>query len=80
MAEDAGTPSFTSVILCVTNRLGVNTKRGTHGLRAGMVTLLHVWAMEDSTRGFLSVEVIIVVGTHIMTCGYWTQSQAGWRR
>ena len=80
MAEDAGTQSFTSVILCVTNRLGVNTKREAHGLRAGMITLLHVWAMEDSTRDFLSVEVIIIVGTHMMTCGYWTQSQAGWRR
>ena len=79
MAEDAGTQSFTSVILCVTNRLGVNTKRETHGLRAGMITLLHVWAMEDSTKDFSSVEVVIF-GIHMMTCGYWTQSQAGWRR
>ena len=80
MAEDAGTQSFTSVILCVTNRLGVNTRRETHGLRAGLITLLHVWAMEDSTRDFLSVEVFMVVGVYLMTCGYWTQSQAGWRR
>ena len=79
MAEDAGTQSFTSVILCVTNRLGVNTKRETYGLRSGMIILLHVWAMEDSTKDFSSVEVIIF-GKYMMTCGYWTQSQAGWRR
>ena len=81
MAEDAGTQSFTSVILCVTNRLGVNTKRETHGLRAGIIILLHVWAMEDSTRDFLSVEVEMMrVGIHMKTYGYWTQSLAGWRR
>ena len=81
MAEDVGTQSFTSVILCVTNRLGVNTKRETHGLRAGIIILLHVWAMEDSTRDFLSVEVmVILILMNMKTCGYWTQSQAGWRR
>ena len=81
MAEDLGTQSFTCDILFVTNRLGVNTKRGTHGLGVGRITLLHVWAMDDSTRDFLSVAVLVImVFIHIMTCGYWTQSQARWRR
>ena len=60
------------------NRLGVNTKRETHGQRVGVFTLLHVWAMEDSTRDFSSVEVMILA--HLMTFGYWTHSQAEWRR
>ena len=71
MAEDAGTQSVTWVILFVTNRLGVNTKRGTHGLRVDGVTLLHVCAMEDSTRDFLLVVVLLVL-MRMMTCGYWT--------
>ena len=70
MAEDAETQSFTLVILFVTNRLGVNTKRETHGLGVGKITLLHVLSMEDSTRDFLSVEVFVVFGMHMMTCGY----------
>ena len=53
--------------------------RGTHGLRVGGITLLHVWAMEDSMRDFLSVEVL-VVALHMMTCGCWTHSLAEWRR
>ena len=78
MAEDSGTQSFTWVKLFVTNRLGVNTKRLTHGLGVGFITLLHVLAMEDSTRDFLFVEVMmIIVWIHMMTCCYWTQSQAG---
>ena len=32
----------------------------THGLGGGIITLLHVLAMEDSTRDFLLVEDIIV--------------------
>ena len=56
------------------NRLGVNTKRETHGQRVGLITLLHVWAMEDSIRDFSSVEVMVMA--HLMTCGYWTRSQA----
>ena len=47
-------------IFFVINRLGVNTKKETHGLGVGMVTWLHVWAMEDSTRHYLSVEVFVV--------------------
>ena len=61
------------------NRLGVNTKRDTHGLGVGIVTLLLVWAMEDRTRDSLSVEVILLA-IHMMTCGYWIHSQAEWRR
>ena len=80
MAEDSGTQSFTWVKFFVTNRLGVNTKRLTHGLRVEKITLLHVWAMEESTRDFLSVEVLMIVGMHMVTCGYWIQNQAGWRR
>ena len=81
MAEDAGTQSFTWVILFVTDRLGVNTKRLTQRLGVGRVILLHVWAVEDSTRDFLLVEVLmIIILLYMMTCGYWTQSQAGWRR
>ena len=72
--------NFNTDILFVINRLGVNTKRETHGLGVGIVTLLHVWAMENSTRDFLSVEVGVVLAIHMMTCGYWTHSRAEWRR
>ena len=71
--------SVTLVILFVLDRLGVNTRRETHGQNVGWVTLLHVWAVENSTRDFLSVEVMWAV-LHMMTCGYWTHSQVEWRR
>jgi len=45
----------------IINRLGLNIKRETHGPRQGLITLLHVWAMEKSTRLFLLVEVIMRV-------------------
>ena len=64
----------------VINRLGVNTKRETHGLGGGAITLLHVWAMEDSARDFLSVEVKVVWAIYMMTYGYWTHSQAEWKK
>ena len=79
MAEERSKANFNTDIFFVINRFGVNTKRETHGLRVGLVTLLHVWAMEDSTRDFLLVEVFMVL-IHMMTCGYWTHSQAEWRR
>ena len=65
-------------VLFVINRLGVNAKRETHGLRVGMVTLLHVWAMENYIKDFSSVEVMVMA--YVMTCGYWTHSQVEWRR
>jgi len=37
-------------------RLGLNIKRETHGLGGDIITLLHVWAVEDSTRNFLLLE------------------------
>ena len=42
------------------NRLGhfFNIKMETRGLGQDMITLLHVWAMENSTRQFLLVEVL----------------------
>ena len=67
------------VIGYVTIRLGQNIKREIHGLKKDWVTLLHVWAMEDSIKDFLSVEVGMVL-KHMMTCGCWTQSQERWRR
>ena len=53
-------------------RLGdiFNIKMETHGLSGGFITLLHVWAMEDSTRQSLLVEVLVLV-EHLMTCGCW---------
>ena len=53
-------------------RLGdvFNIKMETHGLREGFITLLHVWAVEDSTRQSLLVEVLVMV-VHLMTCGCW---------
>ena len=53
-------------------RLGdvFNIKMETHGLKVGSITLLHVWAMEDSTRQSLLVEVLVMVD-HLMTCGCW---------
>ena len=53
-------------------RLGdiFNIKMETHGLRQGFITLLHVWAMEDSTRQFLLVEVMVMM-VHLMTYGCW---------
>ena len=55
--------NFTTENIVVTNRLGVNTKstkRESCGLRRGMVTLLHVWTMEGSTRDLLSVEDLVI--------------------
>ena len=64
------------VVICVLfyNRLGdfFNIKMETHGLRQGLVTLLHVSAMEDSTRQFLLVEVVVINWKLLMTCGCWT--------
>jgi len=53
-------------------------KRETHGQREGRITLLHVWAMEESTRLFLLVEVAVM--KLMRTYGYWTHSQEEWRR
>ena len=52
-------------------RLGeiFNIKMEPHGLREGLITLLHVWAMEDSTRRSLLVEVMMM--KYLMTCGCW---------
>ena len=68
---------YCSYIVC-TNRLGVYTKRETHGLGVEKITLLHVWATEDSTRDSLLVEALVLV--HIVTFGYWIRSQVEWRR
>ena len=54
-------------------RLGdiFNIKMETHGLDERFITLLHVWAMEDSTRQSLLVEVIVMIVEYLMTCGCW---------
>ena len=58
-------------------RLGdvFNIKMETHGLRQEGVTLLHVWAMEKSTRQFLLVEVLVIEVEYLMTygCCMWSQ-------
>ena len=57
-----------TLIQTYSNRLGVNTKRESHGLRVGVITSLHVWVMEESTRDSSSVEVMVVA--LLMMCGY----------
>ena len=36
--------------------------------------------MEDNTREYSSVGVLLEVVQQLMTCGYWTHCQAQWRR